>query len=435
MTTNDVEVVDLLRRASDDLVVPPDLLGRVRRGGRRRAVRRRVVLVAGMAMAVTVGVGTGFQLAAGGRATELSAPLLDQPTRGDLAADGVFLGRLTAAWRKWLATIGEVDLRGEPHVVWAGNTPAGPAAYLVQRSATNPVVSQPDGGRLVAEAGFVRSTGHGLQVMTLEAVTDHSIPTSAVLLGADFNVLVVLDLGNAVEFSPALRYTADGRIERTFQTLQFRDGAAVLTVPPQRTKVTVALSRTPVSFRNMVHIVNVSEILIPGGRDRPAPPQLTHILPGADRIWGSDPTTVVTRYVYDTDALAAFQDPGGTHTHNASPLLTVYGATPDGRRLLLQTLQFDDDPSRVVALLGRGDTPFQAVGSTVVDWNATLPVRIQLPDNQGIVVAAEGASLSYRVDAGGWQEAGRDAALLPSTATEVRLTRGGSVPATVPLTT
>ncbi|MDO3700951.1 hypothetical protein Q3W71_04560 [Micromonospora sp. C28SCA-DRY-2] len=114
-------------------------------------------------------------------------------------------------------------------------------------------------------------------------------------------------------------------------------------------------------------------------------------------------------------------------------MLTVYGATPDGRRLLLRTIQYDDDPARVIALLARGDAPFQAAASGFADWTAPLPVRLRLPDGQGILIAAEGAALSYRVGAGRWQDAGRNAALLPAGATEVRVTAPDGETATVPV--
>jgi hypothetical protein len=88
----------------------------------------------------------------------------------------------------------------------------------------------------------------------------------------------------------------------------------------------------------------------------------------------------------------------------------------------VETVQYDDDPSRVIALLARPYLPFEAVASTTADWSASLPVRLRLPDDQGVLVAAEGSALSYRVGDGQWQDAGRDAALLPATATDVQVT-------------
>jgi hypothetical protein len=433
MTMDDIDVRVVLQRATDHLTDPPGLLDDVRRGGHRRVARRRTVLAAGLAgVAASVGGAVGLSGTSG--SAEVASPLFDQPSRGDLAGDEAYLRRLLAVWRRHMESI-DFELRGEPHVVWAGSTPAGPAAYIIQRTADNPVVSEPAGDRMVAVAAFVEPTARGPRVMTVETVTDAGQDgnSQAALLGAGRDVLLVLDTARSVEFSPELRYAADGRVERTFHPVAFRNGAAVLPVPPQRTKVTVGLARTPVHQENLIHISNTSEILFPGGRDRPAPPLYRHTLAGAERLWGADPRAVVQRYVFEEDVLAEYVDQAGVHTHNGSPLLTIYGATPDGRRLLLLTLQYDDDPARVIALLGRGDAPFRVVASAFADWNAALPVRLRLPDRQGTLIAAEGAALSYRTHGGRWQDARRDAALLPATATEVRVTRGNGAATTVPL--
>ncbi|MGR6322486.1 hypothetical protein Q2K19_13175 [Micromonospora soli] len=63
-----------------------------------------------------------------------------------------------------------------------------------------------------------------------------------------------------------------------------------------------------------------------------------------------------------------------------------------------------------------------------------MPVRLQLPDNQGVLVAAEGAALSYRIGDGQWQDAGRNAALLPANITDVRVTDAGDTVTSIPVT-
>ncbi|KAB1156472.1 hypothetical protein F6X68_11355 [Micromonospora sp. AMSO12t] len=431
MTIEESEVRGVLRRVTDDLVGPPTLLDDVRRGGRRRLRRRRAVLAAVCAVVVAVPVGGALHLADGGAAAEVASPLFDKPTRGDLAGDGAYLRQVREAWRQQARQLGG-DFRGDPHVVWAGDTPAGPAAYVAQRTVDNPVVSWPDSAREIGLAAFVEPTAAGPRVMTPENLVDASTHGSwqAALLGSRRDVLVVLDTGHAVEFSPTFRYAADGRIERTFQRVAFRDGAAVLLVPPQRDRVTVALARKPVSATTAVHIANANEILLP---DRQASPQrsVTYTLPGAERVWGDSPAAQVGRNVYETEALAAYVDPGGTHREGEAPHLVVYGATPDGRQLLLESHQYYGDPTRAIALLAHAGAPFQPVASGFIDWNAPLPVRLRLPDGQGVLVAAEGAALSYRVGAGEWHDAGRGAALLPADATEVRVTAAGGTVTTV----
>ncbi|RLK23330.1 hypothetical protein DER29_1190 [Micromonospora sp. M71_S20] len=425
MTIEETDVRGVLRRVTDDLVGPPTLLDDVRRGGRRRLLRRRAVLAALCAAVVAVPVGGALHLADDGAAVEVASPLLDEPARGDLAGDEAYLRQVREAWRHRARQLGS-GLRGDPHVVWAGDTPAGPAAYVAHRTESNPVVSSPDGARQIGLAAFVEPTAAGPRVMTTETLVDSGTDgnSQAVLLGPRRDVLVVLDAGHPVEFSPTLRYAADGRIERTFQPVAFRDGAAVLSVPPQRDRVTVALSRTPVSMANVVHITNAAEILF-NGKDSTSPRQLTYTLPGADRVWGDAPAAQVGRDPFETEALAAHVDPGGTHREGESPRLTVYGATPDGRQLLLQTVQYNDDPARAIALLAHSGAPFHPVASGFIDWTTPLPVRLRLPDGQGVLVATEGAALSYRIGAGRWHDAGRGAALLPADATEVRVTAAG----------
>ncbi|GAB4107212.1 hypothetical protein GCM10028790_62310 [Micromonospora taraxaci] len=418
MTMNDSDVRGILHRATDDLVSPPGLLAEVRRGGRRRVVRRRAVLAAVCAAVVAVPVAGVLDLPGDAGEAQVASPLLDQPTRGDLAADEGYLRQVRQAWQRRIKEVGD-RTRGEPHVVWAGGTPAGPASYVAQATAHGTTV------------GFVEPTAGGPRVRTLTQLDNNGTDGAeqAALLGPQRDVLLVLDFGQPVQFSAQLRSMPDGKVERTFESVAFQDGAAVLSVPPQRTKVTVALSRTPVQRQNMIHIDGTSEILFPDNKDRPAPPLARHTLPGAEQVWGTDPAA--KEVDAPAEALAEYLDPVGVHTHNGSPRLVVYGATPDGRRLLVETVQYDDDPSRVIALLARKYLPFEAVASTTADWSAPLPVRLRLPNDQGVVVAAEGSALSYRVGDGQWQDAGRNAALLPATATDVRVTDSNGTTTTV----
>ncbi|MGC4811126.1 hypothetical protein ACLQ29_11425 [Micromonospora sp. DT228] len=420
MTMNDSEVREILRRATDDLAVPAGLLGAVRRGGQRRAVRRRAVLAAVCVAVVALPVAGGLRLADDGGGAPAAVPLFHEPTRGDLAADDGYLRQVREAWERQLKQMGE-GMRGEPHVVWAGNTPAGPAAYVAGDTTNDRSV------------GFVEPTADGPRVETLTRLDDSGTDglEQAALLGSQRDVLLVLDFGQQVEFSADLRYLPDGRVERTFTPVAFQDGAAVLSVAPQRTKLTVALARTPVSRANAIHIYNTQLILTPDNQDRPASPLFRHTLPGTQQVWGGDPAA--EQVSASAEALTGYLDPVGIHTHNGSPRLSVYGATPDGRRLLVETIQYDDDPTRAIALLAGKDLPFEAVASTTADWLAPLPVRLRLPDNQGIFVAAEGSALSYRVGDGQWQDAGRDAALLPAAATDVRVIGADGTTTSVPV--
>jgi hypothetical protein len=427
VNTDDSDMRTLLRRTAADVESPPGFLADVRRSGRRRLARRRLLTGAGLAVAATATGGAVLRSGGGGNVdtdvADSATPFFGLPTRGDLAADRSFLDSVR---RVWSARMRGADLpgRGVPHVVWAGSTPAGPAAFVIQRTHdTNPDPRQ----RCAAYMGFLRPTSRGLEVMGFQGLVAVDDPSyeydEAALIGADRDVLVVLDRGRPVEFSPELSYAADGRCVRTFRRVEFDDGAAVLPIPPQRTKITVALRRLDVRDRG-VSISGTSEVLFPGGRDRAqTPPHHTHTLPGAERVWGGDPQGTVTALAFKSGALTEYTDLGGLHTAGREPGLTLYGATADGRLLFVTTFQFDDDPARAVALLARRDAEFAVVAGGFVTWSDPLPMRLRLPDGQGTVVAAEGAALSYRSGpADGWRDAGRDAALLPLAATQVRVT-------------
>jgi hypothetical protein len=432
VNTDESDVRTLLHQTAEEVTSPPDFLAGVLRVGRRRLARRR--LLTGACLTVVAAATTGAALRArsgsGGEPIDAASPLFESPTRGDLAGDESYLDNVLRAWRAHMRD-NKMSVRGEPHVVWAGATPAGPAAFVVQR--INDSVRGPK--RWVAMRAFVRPTARGPQVMRLEGMDEREEPdvgyAEAALMGADRDLLVVLDTGRPVEYSTRLRYAADGKVQRTFRPVVFDDGAAVLPVPAQRTKITVALRRIATPTRGVV-IVNFHEVLFPDGRGRPQPPEYQHLLPGAELVWGRDPQTTALTSVTEAGALAAYVDHGGSHAHGGSPLLTLYAATPDGRRLYMTTMQYDDDPSRVIALLARGDAPFAVVASAFVDWAEPLPVRLPLPDGQGTLVAAEGAALSYRSGAG-WRDAGRDAALIPAGATVVRVTPSGGTASTVRL--
>ncbi|MCX5068761.1 hypothetical protein OOJ91_23240 [Micromonospora lupini] len=441
MNPSDNDVREALHRATSHLSGRPDLLEDVRRGGRRRVRRFQVVLTAACAAIVAIPLGGVLTVPVGRDTTSAASPLFDDPTKGDLAGDDAYLRQVRAAWRRHLDRAGDTQMPGDPHVVWAGRTPAGPAAYVAYAGATRSI--EGTGNNHIGWVGFVEPTADGPQVRAIESLTDDARQRSpqAVLLGAERDVLLVLDSGQPMEFSPELRYAPDGKTIRTYQPVTFEEGAAILRIPPQRTKVTVALSFTPVSDVNTVQILGAADVLFSNGGARRDVQRIRRTLPGADQAWGGDPSD--PRYegggsAYEIaagpEALAAWIDVAGFHDQGHSPELYVYGATADGRRLLLQSIQYDSDPVRVVALLARGNAPLHAVASAFADWKAPLPVRLRLPDDQGILVAAEGSALSYRSDAGQWQDAGRNAALLPSTATEVRVTASGGTVSTVSLT-
>jgi len=143
---------------------PPDLLERARLGGAHRLRRRRFTAVAASSLVVAAIAGATIAVpAVRDRADQApvatpSAPWVDpitpnpydryaalmkKDTGGDLAGDSAYLGQVLATWhdtqRKERGHLidpvaGDVwaALRGEPRIYWAGNTPVGRVALLVQ---------------------------------------------------------------------------------------------------------------------------------------------------------------------------------------------------------------------------------------------------------------------------------------------------------------
>lgn len=417
MTISDHDVRTALLRATDHLAAPPSLLDDVRRGGRRRLWRRRAVLASGLAVVAATSASAVLRPRDGESAEPLdpSSPLFSHPTRGDLAGDERYLREVR---RQWAGLDDPLpNMRGNPHVWWAGKTPAGPAAFVAQRGGTG------------AAVGWVEPTAGGPRVSNVTSVnhpTDFDEVPQAILLGPDRDVLLVLDFGWPVEFSGSYRYAGDGTVVRTYEPFAFRDGAGWRLVGRQAGGITVALR----ARSGPVGISNAGPVLDALTRGA-VPERLEYVLPGGDRVWGS----VVTAAVQFSDALRQYQDLDGSHYLDPrQPNLTVYGRTPDGRHLVLQTVQLDDDPARAVALVSRDQVEYEVLATQVVDWEAALPVSLRLPAGMGRLVVAPEAALAYRVAGDArWHDARRDAALLPAKAVTVRVTPRTGPAVDVPL--
>ncbi|MGW4947658.1 hypothetical protein ACWEOZ_39410 [Actinoplanes sp. NPDC004185] len=413
----DTDIRTALENATGDLRTPPDLLDRVRAGGRRRVVRRRTVLAAGLAT-IAAG-GTAGVLVSGGDGGDVpvASPLLDHPTRGDLKNDAAFLDGVRTAWRDHL---GDLPVRGEPHVAWAGLAPLR-AGIAVVAQRTPQRVASPIGQISYGLTGFVEQTPDGLRVMSLEEMLTDATNSAAALLGPDHTVLMVLDDGRGIRYSPAVAYTEQGRISRTFTPFDFRthDGVAFGATPQSQTLIRVALRADVPDARGdrSVGLANLSRLVEDAGRG--APPAGTarreRLLAGP--AFEADPWDLSGREGYD--------DPYGYRiTPPPADTWILRGTTADGGRFVVQTLTGTDDRVRLFLSLGAPEPVLRGFP----DPAAPLPVRVRLPDGQGVVVAAPGR-LRYRVAGGTWLPVTGDAALLPAAADEAEVTtaRGQAV--------
>ncbi|MET8151742.1 hypothetical protein ACIBSW_08755 [Actinoplanes sp. NPDC049668] len=418
----DTDIRTALTRATGDLSTPPDLLDRVRAGGRRRVVRRRALLGAGLAT-VAAGSAAGVLLRGGGDDgdTQVASPLLDGDTRGDLRGDAAFLAQARAVWAGHL---GGIRVRGEPHVIWAGRAPhAGRAAVIAQRVPQR--VASPAGQISYGLIGFLEQTTAGLRAISLEEMLTGAVNAPAVLLAPRHDVLMVLDDGRGVRYSPRFGYDPDGTITRTFTPLDFRahDGVAFAATATQRGSIQIALRADRADTRGdrTVGLANQSALM--SGQTPPnAGSRLTRPLPGRERAWPRDAAAEQEAARWDLAGQDEFNDRYGYRLQPPPATWFIRGATVDRRRFVVQTLTATDGRSRVYLSLG---TPAPLLKG-FADPGAPLPVRVRLPGDRGVVVASEGARLRYRTRAAGWLPVTGDAALLPATATQVEVHRPGT---------
>ncbi|WP_428964347.1 hypothetical protein [Micromonospora fluostatini] len=432
---------DPLRRAlavaAQEVRPTPDLLHRVRHGGRRR-VRRRRVLAGAVSVLLLAGGATGVvrlhRPPAVAPLTGVADLLLDQPTRGDLADDRDWLDEVLATYERTrddspVHGLGLTDRpAGEPHVTWAGTTPAGPAAAVVQR-----MWSRHD-----RPSAFIRFIGTDAAGKPEPVGSDVFGPpqepfgwdSRAFLTGPDRDVLVVLDVGDEVEWSPQRVYHSD-RVTRTdWRPVRFSDGAAVVQVPPQRDRYPLAIrdgSGTHLKIGNLTDPEVVPDD--PGLNWRTPPnagvpasqPALFPVEP-----YGAGLDLEQVRQLLGCDNPRAGDDPPFSIGSVADWM--AYGRTPAGEMFVAGDLRLGGDPVRtvvcirpVVAATHPVDGEVIRVYGEEVDPTAVLPVRVRLPGDRGWLVARKDAALSYLDDDGRWQPAGRHAALLPPGATRARV--------------
>ncbi|MFJ8578540.1 hypothetical protein [Micromonospora sp. NPDC093277] len=431
--TYDLET-DPVRRAlavtADEVHPPADLVDRARRGGRRRVRRHRalagalaVLLLAGLAGAVQLDRAPGpAQLA------DVAELLLDQPTRGDLAHDRAYLDRVIATYER---TRDDTPLRGlgltrspaaPPHVTWAGATPAGPAAAVVQRM-------RGDGGKLSVFIRFIGTDRAGKPEPVGADIFTKGLGSWAFLTGPNRSVLVVLDVGNDVEWSGDRTYLADGITRTDWRPVTFADGAAVVKVPPQRDRYSVAIRDGSRTYLKIGNLTDPSVIPNDRGLGWAAPPgdgwpaARPALFPIAPRGAG-----------LDLESVRMLLGRGG-HGGDDEPFQEAigmdwmaYGRTGRGELFVAADVRFGADPTRTVVYVEPLNAsthpvygPVVRVYGDEVDPNAPLPVAVRLPDERGWLVARKDTTLSYLDEQGKWQPAGRNATLLPAVTTRVRV--------------
>jgi hypothetical protein len=459
------ELTRAFRDATEDLEPPPGFTAAVVRGGRRRKVRNRVVIATAAAV-VTAIAGSGTYVLWPDPAPDSQVatdPRLTRPTGGDLAGDRTFLNDATSAWRQGLTDHLAANLRGQPHVYWAGTTPAGRAAVVTQRffqASGGLPPGDPDRDALAIGLVAIDPADGKLKVVcaSYEPYRNPAFGFGQFQFGPGERTILVVVQDSPVWFSPAPITGPDGRVTRDWQPMRDADGVAVATQPdganPFDARVIASRTRPAADELSHAGIESGREVAgmlwldssttylkyeKPGVTTRPAVPEVDRRLP-----WNTDdakqmrvgdtsvspPPTKPGDYPMST-FVEGLQRAGMTDfgwKHSGAGGWSVVAGLADGRIAIVGEYAEDDHPSRVYAVLLNRDGSFKgAVAGDQVDPSAMLPVRLRLPDGQGWIVASYGGKLTYRVGADGqWQDAGFNAALLPDGATQVGVSRDGT---------
>ncbi|MCP2250205.1 hypothetical protein [Lentzea aerocolonigenes] len=398
-----MELKQAMEAATADLDVRPGFVGDVMTGARRRHTRRLVAVTA--AVALLAGVTTGVLVT---RSSEPVTPAssdarFTRPTSGDLAGDTQFIEQTRAAWANktvgWGPYDNVTDFTAQSNVFWAGNTPSGPAALVVQGvmvrdNAVPQVAVGLVAGGAVVERELVSGEQRGL-----------------FQFGADSSTYVALSLGKRIYLSQDPVRGQDNRLTRQWRELERGEfGVAVVHAPPQSKPVFVRADSPPAPDVFAVNPVRTKADLGLGKA----------FTPRTGLGWTGDQCKKVTapRNLHSpAQAQSEMQARAYVDFLVSRDSLGSWVActwTPDGR----YALAFEAF-GQVYGALYTADGDFSAaiIGGPAVK-GTVAPVRLALPDSQGTMVADFGALVGPEQRPDFW--------LAPAGTKEVTIVRGDS---------
>jgi hypothetical protein len=436
MSMNTDDLTRALRDATDDIEPRIGFTTDVLRGGRRRQNRHRVAIAGGMAALLGVTGTTVWTLAAPGLVSPpgqtLDTSILAAPTKGDLAGDQEYLAKVIEAWRRGLevspnknSPMGD-KLTGSPKVLWAGTTSLGRAAIVGQSAERTGTVHYPEGTKpSVLYPAFGLVTGDEPTLVNESPPFKSSVPVF--LFGPADRALITLDRGPRLVTS---RWVVgeDGKGTREWQPIPVTGGVAITSMPEGTDPRTVRV-REEASSDSRANWSVLPSSTYAEGWDRQSKPIASRTLDD----WLQEPLRLrgATRdRLTEAHALMAqenFADPLEMAQVTGFEVITDL---PDGRTAIGFEYAPDFGGSRFYAMVVEHDgKEYSITYGGKLDKNAVLPARVELPDEQGWLVAHYGASLRFRTTPNGlWTDAGLDAALLPRGAIEVEVTKHGKPP-------
>ncbi|MFB9905883.1 hypothetical protein [Allokutzneria oryzae] len=469
--TPDTELLERsLRHAVSDVDTREGFAERVLKGGRRRRLRRRVGVVTAATVFTAVVGGITASTPAWLASDDQLPPAVDSrmhsPTGGDLADDTAFLQRVGQTWTAEVSshlsggTTGEQCTRveGKPRVFWAGHTPAGAAAVVMQAARLVQAKGCPFPERELTAIGLVgvdAYSGHRFRVLAASTSGGPGSPVGreAFAFGPDERTLLVLENSRAKAYSTAPIIDESGKVERKYERLDYRDGVALAQLPQKG--------------------YDESNVVLIGDGDKRGPSPLWEVAvaphdvfwanggkPEANgkgityRTWpykdwtleklGNNATQAWFRGVERT----GFDDPARTDVRVVQRDFEVTGGwrihlpLPGNKYVLVgERITGGGDIGHAYAVVGSGAPGDLAEDKTLPDTvvhatfdkTSALPIRIRLPGDLGWVIGSPGASLSWWTGSGDWTALDEDAAVIPANATEVHVMPPGGHRETVRL--
>lgn len=445
---DNTQLTTAMREATEDLEPQDDFAAAVLRGGRRRRTRGRVAIGAAItgavAAAVVAAVAVPARLSAPPPGEQHDGPKQEQllaRSGGDLVHDRDTVRLATTAWQDSVDTtyvneFGYLSHRlGEPHVYWAGTTPAGAAAVITQAAvlpASDNVEASDRGQRVVAVGLLVTSPGakRELELVGVQFDGDHNgyggyfvFPDNRTVLGIE------PEAGLALFVSPNTAIGAGGRSRRHWTELPGHDGVSYTQLPepanPRNIRLAVSQAGGDPNAGEQklgAHLPLLSAVDYIAEREGV---DVDNGLPWPARDMTVGDETTLPRTPLDLFGTALREsgllDSASFDEEELGAHWQVVAGMADGRTMIVGPYQELDNPAYLFTVLVRAGGAVEKVArGPAVDPDAVLPVRVRLPGGQGWVVAAQGHQLTHRTG-GAWSAPVADAALVPDATTQVRV--------------
>ncbi|AOS62286.1 hypothetical protein [Actinoalloteichus hymeniacidonis] len=440
-------VRDALDETTADIAPSPTFANRVVAGARRRRRTGRILAVAttivalsatGLALPALLRETNGLDVAQAGPSSSTQQWLQD-PTRGDLADDQAFLDLAIETWQQEAPGRYPRDEtpinQGEPHVVVAAETEAGPVAVVAQE------VEWSGGPEVVSGVLATPSEGSLELLMTR---TEFGDPL-AYLLGPDRRTLLVVSPTTALDISTEIVIDDhSGRPDpRAWMEFSLSNGLALHQLSSELEPADVLL-RTLGDNGAEVPLASVIQPWIGVGSGTPYHEGSDEPALDVRLRQGWAPESGDQNLALDIDAEGDALAENGhdqlltfdremteaglsidDYQMRPASLFTMNVRLSDGRRALIAEQLHTPERAHLYAVVYDQDVVEEIVHAGPTPRESALPVSVRLPDEQGWVVFDYLSDLRYRDSPESeWQDVTTEwgAALLPASAGQVEVT-------------